>query len=508
MRRALPPVAFALLAAGPTALAFFSGGYFDAPRAAAAAVAWALVFALAVAGPVPLPASTPGRVAAAALAGLAAWTAISLAWAPLVEPVMDSVQRLLLYLAVLLAAVAVLRERRLSRLLEPALAAGATLVIAYGLAGRLVPGILELNRSFVAGGRLEQPLTYWNAEGLLAAMGFLLCVRLAGDPSRRGPLRLAAAAATAPLGMGVYLSYSRGALAVAVIGVIVLLAAAPRREQLRAALTGLGAGLAAAAWSAAFRGVSGLEGSGAEQRRDGAIVLAGLLALMLAAALISARGLRGRAGEDPLLPYARRLPSVALAAVLACMVGLVIGGLIEDIDRSASAEARPSRFASVSSLRYEYWRIGGEAFVSEPLIGNGAGSFRVIWRMERRIEDGAVEVHSLPLEMALELGLPGLILFGLFAGAIALAGRRALRAGAPLAPGACAVCVAWLLHAAIDWDWQMPAVTLPALLLAAGLLVASEDAQREENRQRSSVPTTRKPSIAVSFLPSSDLRAL
>ena len=186
-------------------------------------------------------------------------------------------------------------SRRLSRRLEPALAAGATLVIGYGLAGRLVPGILELNRSFVAGGRLEQPLTYWNAEGLLAAMGFLLCVRLAG---RSVPSRAAAAGGRgrlAPLGMGVYLSYSRGALAVAVIGVIVLLAAAPRREQLRAALTGLGAGLAAAAWSAAFRGVSGLEGSGAEQRRDGAIVLAGLLVLMLAAALISARGLRGRA---------------------------------------------------------------------------------------------------------------------------------------------------------------------------------------------------------------------
>ena len=82
-------------------------------------------------------------------------------------------------------------------------------------------------------------------------------------------------------------------------------------------------------------------------------------------------------------------------------------------------------------------------------------------------------MHSLPLEMAPELGLPGLLLFGLFAGGVALAGRRALRAGAPLAPGACAVCVAWLLHATIDWDWQLPAVTLPALVLAGGLLAES-----------------------------------
>ena len=34
--------------------------------------------------------------------------------------------------------------------------------------------------------------------------------------------------------------------------------------------------------------------------------------------------------------------------------------------------------------------------------------------------------------------------------------------------------MAWLLHATIDWDWQLPAVTLPALVLAGGLLAAAE----------------------------------
>ena len=59
-------------------------------------------------------------------------------------------------------------------------------------------------------------------------------------------MRVAAAAACAPLGMGVYLSYSRGALAVTVLGLIVLLAAAPTWPQLRAAVTGLVAGATAA----------------------------------------------------------------------------------------------------------------------------------------------------------------------------------------------------------------------------------------------------------------------
>ena len=39
-----------------------------------------------------------------------------------------------------------------------------------------------------------------------------------------------------------------------------------------------------------------------------------------------------------------------------------------------------------------------------------------------------------------------------------------------------AAYLAFLVHAGIDWDWEMPAVTLAALGCAAALLVA----QREE----------------------------
>jgi hypothetical protein len=32
----------------------------------------------------------------------------------------------------------------------------------------------------------------------------------------------------------------------------------------------------------------------------------------------------------------------------------------------------------------------------------------------------------------------------------------------------------WLLHASIDWDWQLPAVTLPAIVLGGALIVIGE----------------------------------
>jgi O-antigen ligase len=105
------------------------------------------------------------------------------------------------------------------------------------------------------------------------------------------------------------------------------------------------------------------------------------------------------------------------------------------------------------------------------------------------------------MEMATELGLPGLALLTLFLGGVGAGARQALRAGSPLAPAACAVCAAWLLHASFDWDWQMPAVTLPALILASSLLAGGELGQADVMRQRTRAPTTRRPSRAVSFFP-------
>src|SRR3954447_6850555 len=211
MRRAVPAAAAACLLIAPAVLAFWSGGYYSEPRLVAAIVVWALVLALAVAGPAPLPRTLPGALAAGGLALITAWSALSLLWAPLGGPAIENVQRLVLYEGALLLAIGALRAPRALRAVEPALAAGAAVVISYGLAGRLLPGLVHLNRSRSAGGRLEQPITYWNAEGALAAVCLVLCARLAGHPPRPPVVRALAAAAVAPLGAGVYLSYSRGA---------------------------------------------------------------------------------------------------------------------------------------------------------------------------------------------------------------------------------------------------------------------------------------------------------
>ena len=250
-----------VLLGGPTALAFFSGGYFDEARLWAAMGAFALVLLAAFASDQPLPAAGPGGWRSPELAALAGWTALSISWAPLAGPAFHDMQRLLLYLAALVAAAALLRGRGATRVVEPALAAGTLVVIGYALSGRLLPGLIHLDHSLSAAGRLEQPLTYWNATGALAAIGVVLCARIAGDPTRERAVRAAAAAAAAPLGVGVYLSFSRGALAALGAGLLVLLLLAFGRPQLRAIAITVAAGVLASVPAGLMSGVRSLHGS-------------------------------------------------------------------------------------------------------------------------------------------------------------------------------------------------------------------------------------------------------
>jgi O-Antigen ligase len=493
LRRAIPAVAAALLLAGPTALAFYSGGFFTEPRLVASIVAWVLVLAVTLTGPAPLPRSLAGWLALSGLFGLTAWTAVSISWAPLGGPALENLERLVLYDGALLLAIGVLRNGRARRAVEPVLAAGAAIVIGYGLSGRLLPGLVDLAHSARAGGRLEQPITYWNAEGTLAAIGFVLCARLAGDSTRPTLVRSVAAAASAPLGAGIYLSYSRGAIAAAAVGLVLLVAAVRVRSQLRAVIVMLASGIAAAACTSAFPGVASLHGSLGARERDGAIMLVVLVVLAFAAALVTARwSARERRGtmRDARLPGGRRVSAVAAVAVALVAVGLVVGGLRERVSAAELSGANAARLTSIESNRYDYWRLGGRAFADHPIRGLGSGGFRVFWLRERPIRENVQNAHSLELETAAELGVIGLVALGVTITGVVLAARRALVRNAPAAAGLAAGALVWFVHASIDWDWQLPAVTLPAIVLA-GATIALVEASRPGADQPASAESAR-----------------
>src|SRR4051794_38777475 len=140
----------AALLAGPTVIAFFSGGYFDEPRLWAAIVAFGLVLLAAFVSEKPLPESWPGRLAILGLAALTGWPALRTGGGPPAGPASHDMQRLLLSLAVLVAAAALRRGWAAAEAVEPALAAGTAIVIGYGLSGRLLPGLIHLDHSLSA----------------------------------------------------------------------------------------------------------------------------------------------------------------------------------------------------------------------------------------------------------------------------------------------------------------------------------------------------------------------
>ncbi len=183
-------VARAALLAGPTVLAFFTGGYFETQQAVAGLIAWLLVVVALLCSSRPLLTGRDAWLAIGGLGALGAWTLLSITWAPVAGSAYQAGQIVMLYTGALLAAAMLLRGRAVQRTVEPALAAGALIVIGYGISERLLPGLLHFSRSITAEGRLEQPLTYWNAMGELAALGFVLCARLSGDRNRPRALRM------------------------------------------------------------------------------------------------------------------------------------------------------------------------------------------------------------------------------------------------------------------------------------------------------------------------------
>ena len=464
-------VARLVLLAGPTVLAFFAGGYFDAPRAWAGLVAWGIVVIAMIVCPRPLPRRRAALLALGGLALLAAWTLVSIAWAPIAGNAYHVGQRLVLYAGGLLAAAVLLRTRGAQRAVEPALAFGALIVIGYGLSARLLPGLLHFQRSDSAGGRLEQPLTYWNAMGELAALGIVLAVRLAGDSTRAGWVRLTAAAAAVPLGVGLYLTFSRAALFACAAGLVALIVAAPSRAQLRALLVCLCAGCLAALSVAPFGGVTALTGSQVVRERQGAIAFGLLVVIAMGAALAHRQLIRHESRGDLRLP--RRAPLIALAVVCAGFALAVVAGAKESSIQPLGSGA--SRLATLQSDRYDYWRVALRAFSDQPLRGIGAGGWSVYWLRLRHYDVGAQDAHSLPLQTAAELGLVGLALLAAFLAGVAFAARDAHRVAPALAAGPLAAFVAYVAHAPLDWDWEMPAVTLVALVLAGLLLALAEN---------------------------------
>ncbi|MEX0675138.1 MAG: O-antigen ligase family protein [Gaiellaceae bacterium] len=175
--------------------------------------------------------------------------------------------------------------------------------------------------------------------------------------------------------------------------------------------------------------------------------------------------LAGAAAGVLLLARQRRIPRrVAVAGAAAAVTGAVLLAqpLAARFAAPAPDEGDARRLIDVTGHgRAELWRVAAEAWRDAPLLGQGAGTYARELISATGDLSLPANAHSLYLETLAELGIVGLALLLAF---LALTLARALAA-----PAAAVVVVAWAIHAGVDWDWQLPAATLPAVL-AAGTL--------------------------------------
>lgn len=123
--------------------------------------------------------------------------------------------------------------------------------------------------------------------------------------------------------------------------------------------------------------------------------------------------------------------------------------------------------------RLEIWRAALDAFGERRLEGQGAGTFAVQWNQRRRKRDQVLDAHSLWVEMLAELGLVGTALLALAVLALLIGALLRVRGpGRTVQAAAFSAVLLWTLVSAIDWDWELPAVTLPLLALGAAALAA------------------------------------
>ena len=360
-----------------------------------------------------------GGAALAALVALAGLTALSILWSLHPADSWIETNRTLAYVGAFAAGIAAVRlaPARWEAVLYGVLLA-LTVVSLYGLLTKVAPGWLAEDEIY---GRLREPYGYWNAVGITAAMGIPLCLWLGTRP---GPV-LPAALAHPLLGLLIVtmlLSFSRGSILAALVGVAIWLALVPQRLKTLAVLLPAAAGAAlVTVW--AFGNSALTDDRVPLARREDAgvefgLVLLGMTVLLLVAGVLIER----RARERPLPERTRRtlgkLALGSLAAVpLVVLVALAfsdrgIGGTVSDRwDDLTSKEQAPSnepgRLIETGNVRTIYWSRALDVWREHRLAGAGAGSFA---QAQLRFRDQPTQgrhAHGYVHQTLADLGLLG-----------------------------------------------------------------------------------------------------
>jgi O-Antigen ligase len=446
-----------------------------------------------VRGPGAIRLSRPARLALVAFALYTAWSYLSISWAASPGDALDGSNRTLLYLVVFATMLVLPWTPQAARLALLAFALGVG-VIAVVLLFRLASA--DDVASLIIDRRLAAPTGYFNATAALFTIDALMAIVLAARRDLPGPLRgILLAFACASLQLAVIVQ-SRGWLFTLPLVALVAIAIVP--DRLRVVASAI---LPVAGALIPLRRLLDVYKSAAGPTLGHAASSAGHSALLVCAFVFMLGTLL--AWSEALLP-ARR-PNLARRRAIGAVVAL-IAVVAFAVGAEAATHGHPGRFVvrewngfshpetstgshftDVGSSRYDFWRVALDAFVAHPIGGLGQDNFADYYVPRRHTADEPSWTHSLELRLLTHTGIVGFLIFAVFLVAAVIAalparrrpGLEAAVAGAALMP-----LVVWLIHGSIDWFWELPALSGPALgfLGMVGALACRTERADESDR--------------------------
>ena len=165
----------------------------------------------------------------------------------------------------------------------------------------------------------------------------------------------------------------------------------------------------------------------------------------------------------------------AVVVVLAVALALGAGGFAQrEYDRFVKgngitniSQTRERLTDPGNDGRLALWKAAIRIYDTQRLHGSGAGTYQPYYFRYRSEPLYVTDAHSLYLQSLAELGVVGLALIAIVVVTL-LVGLAARVRGRDRAVYVAlfATALAWAVHQAFDWDWQMPAVTLGVVVLA------------------------------------------
>jgi O-antigen ligase len=408
------------------------------------------------------------------------WTLVSAAWSDASGRALLEFDRALLYVLVFaFFGMLVPGKRRLEWGLRGFVVA-AVVICGAGWISRVAADVWPIALD-VQPERLSFPLTYWNALGLMSTLAIVACVHLASGERQSRLTRVLGTAAIPLLASTLLLTFSRASLVLAVVGVLVYAAIArPRRllTTLVAVVPAVTVALIVTYRADLLASARFASPAAVGQGHDLALVVvlcvggAALLRTLLLRfddRLEAWRPPRTSAGTK--VGVAGGIVTIVVAVALALGAPSRIDSQYQDfvhgnvVGHTQNPRARLT--SSGNNGRIPQWDVALDTFSEKPLIGNGAGTYQLLWAQKRPYLFTVIDAHSLYIEVMGEFGLVGILLIGgaLVAIFVGLA-RRVRGEERHVYAAVLAVATVWSIHAGLDWDWEMPAVTLWLFALA------------------------------------------